>query len=106
MANCCDKFGNYAMQSLLENGTALQVRQLIHFLGEHVQELVVSCHGCSVLGKAMSVGRKVDQIYLHKAISAVPGVLKIMSSSKKQAFLARAMKTLERQEMGIGLESQ
>merc|ERR1712157_538352 len=75
---CCDKYSKYVMQSLLERGTAPQIRQLMHCLAQNARQLATHEHGCCVIGKSMSTGNLEDRVRIGQAIFTVPGLVQSM----------------------------
>jgi len=89
VANCCHKYSKYAMQCLLEHGTVPQVHNLMNFLAANASQIARDVNGCSVMGKAMSTGLRADQMRVAGAVSAVPGLLKIMAQQKQSHYVAK-----------------
>lgn len=106
VANCCDQYAKYVVQCFLDHGTSSQVRQLTHYLAENVQDIATNPHGCSVLGKAMSVGRREDRVFLSEAISSAPGLLRSISSTMQGHFVAKAVHALKPFGTGLKLQEQ
>merc|ERR1712176_645558 len=93
LACCCDKYSKYVMQSLLERGTAPQIRQLMYCLAQNARQLATHENGCCVIGKAMSTGLLEDRVCIAQAVFSVPGLVQSMSSPEGR-FVARALQAV------------
>lgn len=90
---CCDKYGKYVMQSLLEHGMMPQVRQLMDCLAQNAHRLAAHEHGCCVIGKSMCTGLLEERVRIGEAIYSVPGLVQSLSSAEGR-FVARAIQAV------------
>jgi hypothetical protein len=89
ITNCCDRYGKYAMQCLVEQGSTSQVNRLCKYLVENVRLLAANGNACSVLCKALSTDHHSAQDALVEAFCSCPGLLTRMSQSKERQFILR-----------------
>jgi len=100
---CCDRYSKYVMQSLLERGTAPQIRQLMDCLAQNARHLATHEHGCCVIGKSMSTGLLEDRVCIAQAVISVPGLVQSMSSQQGR-FVAKALQAVMTKARSIEAE--
>merc|ERR1712187_930067 len=89
VGNCQDRYGKYAMQSLLEYGTVCQHERLVSLLSAHMDVLGGDMNAHSVIGKALSTGALEEQQALANVIVSKLGLVKKMMQHKNGHYAGK-----------------